>query len=129
MKDIRGTVHRKCVVFLFDATTIGEAPSHAAWRFPPLNEGWVRKLLSSALGARNGCADTCVLCEGDVFLLFDGGRSSESILLTAFRIGISDVDGMVGSRKKAAVDGDVRAITLGPRDQRFCTPRQGSWRL
>ncbi len=129
LKDIRGAINRKCVVFLFDATTIGEAPNHAAWRFPPLNEGRVRKLLSSALGARNGGADTCVPCEGDVFLLFDGGRSSESILLTPFRIGISDVDGMVGSRKSGIGWRRPCDHLGGPRDQRFCTPCQGSWRL
>jgi len=113
LKDIRGIGNRKCVVFLFDSTTIGEAPNHPMWRFPQLSEGRVRKLISATLGARNGGMDTCVPCEGDVFLLFDGGRSSESTLLTPFRIGITDVDGMAGSRKKAAVEGDVRRITLG----------------
>lgn len=113
LKDIHGTANRKCVVFLFDATTIGEAANHPQWRFPALSEGRVRKLISSALGARNGGMDTCVPCEGDVFLLLDGGRSSESTLLTPFRMGISDVDGMAGPRKKATVEGDVRAITLG----------------
>ena len=111
LKDIKGVHNRKCVVFLFDATTVGEAPHHAAWRFPPLNEGRVRKLVSSALGARNGGADTCVPIDGDVFLLFDGGRSSETALMTPFRIGITDADTMVGSRKKA-VDIDIRPITL-----------------
>ena len=111
LKDIKGVHNRKCVVFLFDATTIGEAPHHAAWRFPTLDAGRVRKLVSSALGARNGGADTCVPIDGDVFLLFDGGRSSETTLMAPFKIGISDADTMVVSRKKA-VDIDIRPITL-----------------
>ena len=113
LKEVQGVVNRKCVVFLFDATTIGEAANHPAWRFPALAEGRVRKLISAALSARNGGVDTCVPCEGDVFLIFDGGRSSEAVLMTPFRIGVNDVDAMSGPRKKLQLDGDVRKITLG----------------
>lgn len=114
LKDIRctTTASRKCVLFLFDATTIGEAPNHPMWRFPALQEGRVRKLVSSALAARNDGMDTCKPCDGDVFLLFDGGRQSETILLTPFRITMNEVDGMSGSRKRMALEGDVHRVTL-----------------
>jgi hypothetical protein len=113
LKEVQGVVNRKCVVFLFDATTIGEAANHPAWRFPALAEGRVRKLISAALSARNGGVDSCVPREGDVFLIFDGGRSSEAVLMTPFRICANDVDAMSGPRKKLQLDGDVRKITLG----------------
>ena len=107
------TANRKCVLFLVDGTTIGEAPNHPMWRFPQLQEGRVRKLVSSALAARNGGMDTCKPCDGDVFLLFDGGRQSEAILLTPFRITMNEVDGMSGgSKKRAALEGDVHRVTL-----------------
>ena len=85
IKDIKGIAGRRCAVILFDSTCHGEAGSNPMFRLPSLGESRLRKLVSAVLSARSSEGAATPL-EGDVYMLFDGGRgpSAESTLLSPF---------------------------------------------
>lgn len=73
------------VAVVFASATFGESDSRPRYRMPPLNPDTVRQLLEAARGRFDTPADTeRELDEGDMFLLFDGGRPGVEGSLLAF---------------------------------------------
>ena len=112
IKDIKGITGKKCVAILFDSTCHGEAASNPTHRLPPLGESRVRKLLAAALSARGNDLGTPTPVEGDVYMLFDGGRgpSAETTLLCPFR-NTADTES-TSRRSSKGPDLNVKRVSL-----------------
>jgi len=112
IKDIKGITGRKCVAILFDSTCHGEAASNPMFRLPPLGESRVRKLLTATLSARGNDLATPTPLEGDVYMLFDGGRgmSAETTLLCPFR-NTADTES-TSRRSSKGPDVNVKRVSL-----------------
>ena len=68
-------VTMRYVAVIFASSTFGESASRPRYRLPPLSPDSVRKLLEAARGRFDAPADADrEIDEGDMFLLFDGGR-------------------------------------------------------
>ena len=67
------TMHYAAVIFA--SSTFGESDSRPRYRLPPLNPDLLRQLLEAARGRFDGAIEgDRELDDGDMFLLFDGGR-------------------------------------------------------
>ena len=110
IKDVNGVHNQKCFAIIFDASMHGEAGSNAMYRHPPLTESRVKKLIGSVLAARSNCVDTCVPDDGDVYMIFDGGRKiGDKLLFSAFS---SNIDTDTPSRRAKPLEVSIKTVTL-----------------
>lgn len=110
---MRGEHGQQYFLIYANVRVSGECNSKRHVRLPPLREGkWV-KLLKSAIVARSGSED--MLVPGDLFLLFDGGKSgNENTLTKPFTIeppeGKARTNRLIGDKKTYIIGLEEEAL-------------------